>query len=98
MTCDDVLSRTRGQEKEGWFRSVHGCRLEKWRSAVHIIGCRRKKHIAGCRQVGVVAVLDNGRSGGLTSSDFPGGQLELLGVQARKFKCVSSVKMTVTPA
>jgi len=67
MMCDDVLSRTRGQEKEGWFRSVHGRRLEKWRFAVHMIGCRRKKHIADCRQVGVVAVLDNGRSGGLTS-------------------------------
>jgi len=67
MTCDDVLTRTRGQEKEGWFRSVHGRHLEKWRSAVHMIGCRCKKHIAGCRQVGVIAVLDNGRSGGLTS-------------------------------
>jgi len=37
---------------------VHSRRLWKWRFAVYTVGSR---------QVGVVAVLDNGRSGGLTS-------------------------------
>ena len=58
MTTWAVFSGTRGQEKDEWSRSEHSRRLWKWRSAVYIVGCRHKKHIA---------VLDNGRSGGLTS-------------------------------
>jgi len=53
-----VLQCTWSPFVEVAFCSVHSRRLWKWHFAVYIVDCR---------QVGVVAVLDSGRSGGLTS-------------------------------
>jgi len=95
MTClardrVGVLNRTRGQVRDEWSRSGHGRRFME--SAFYSEHSRLSPGLC------VIDVLNNGRSGGLTS---PRGahrrisqwtQLKLLEAQKSKFKRIVSVR------
>jgi len=60
VTVWGMLSRTRGQVRKEWFRSEHSRRF------MELVFCSEHGRLSlGLR---VIDVLDNGRSGGLTSS------------------------------
>jgi len=63
MTMWGVLSRTRGQEKDEWFKSEHSLRFVE--VAFYSVHSRLSPGLC------VIDVLGNGRSGGLTSPNLP---------------------------